>query len=67
MFIIETYSVAVLFCIVTMFCWGSWAERQNIGNSKACLPGDAPFDWAGNLDMIQVWKSRRTVSSFSRL
>lgn len=30
MFIIESYSTAVLFCIVTMFCWGSWANTQKL-------------------------------------
>jgi glucose uptake protein len=30
MFIIETYTVAVLFCIVTMLCWGSWANTQKL-------------------------------------
>ncbi len=30
MFIIENYSVAVLFCIVTMLCWGSWANTQKL-------------------------------------
>ncbi len=30
MFIIENYSTAVLFCIVTMFCWGSWANTQKL-------------------------------------
>ncbi|MBK9489817.1 MAG: multidrug DMT transporter permease [Haliscomenobacter sp.] len=30
MFIIETYPVAVLFCIITMLCWGSWANTQKL-------------------------------------
>ncbi len=30
MFIIETYGTAVLFCIVTMICWGSWANTQKL-------------------------------------
>lgn len=30
MFIIQTYSTAVLFCIITMFCWGSWANTQKL-------------------------------------
>jgi glucose uptake protein len=30
MFIIESYATAVLFCIVTMFCWGSWANTQKL-------------------------------------
>lgn len=30
MFIIETYAIAVLFCVVTMFAWGSWANTQKL-------------------------------------
>ena len=30
MFIIENYSVAVIFCIITMLCWGSWANTQKL-------------------------------------
>ena len=32
MFIIENYSVAVLFCIITMLCWGSWANTQKLAS-----------------------------------
>ena len=30
MFIIQSYGTAVLFCIVTMLCWGSWANTQKL-------------------------------------
>ncbi|MFS4418723.1 GRP family sugar transporter [Maribacter sp. 2307ULW6-5] len=30
MFIIDSYQTAVLFCIITMFCWGSWANTQKL-------------------------------------
>jgi len=30
MFILETYSTAVIFCIITMLCWGSWANTQKL-------------------------------------
>ena len=30
MFIISTYPVAVIFCVITMICWGSWANTQKI-------------------------------------
>jgi glucose uptake protein len=30
MFIIENYIVAVVFCIITMLCWGSWANTQKL-------------------------------------
>ena len=34
MFIIESYSVAVVFCIITMLCWGSWANTQKLAASS---------------------------------
>jgi glucose uptake protein len=30
MFIIENYSLAVVFCFITMLCWGSWANTQKL-------------------------------------
>jgi glucose uptake protein len=30
MFILESYSTAVLFCVITMICWGSWANTQKL-------------------------------------
>ncbi len=30
MFIIDTYGTAVLFCLITMLCWGSWANTQKL-------------------------------------
>ncbi|SFQ80998.1 GRP family sugar transporter [Hymenobacter arizonensis] len=30
MFIIDSYTTAVLFCGVTMLCWGSWANTQKL-------------------------------------
>lgn len=30
MFIVESYGLAVLFCVVTMLCWGSWANTQKL-------------------------------------
>lgn len=33
MFIIETYPLAVFFCIITMLCWGSWANTQKLAAS----------------------------------
>jgi glucose uptake protein len=30
MFIVESYTTAVLFCIITMLCWGSWANTQKL-------------------------------------
>ena len=34
MFIIDNYPLAVLFCIVTMLCWGSWANTQKLASQK---------------------------------
>lgn len=30
MFIVESYTLAILFCIITMLCWGSWANTQKL-------------------------------------
>src|SRR5258705_7465618 len=30
MFILENYSTAIVFCIITMLCWGSWANTQKL-------------------------------------
>ena len=30
MFIIENYSTAIFFCVITMLCWGSWANTQKL-------------------------------------
>ena len=30
MFIVSNYSLAVVFCIITMFCWGSWGNTQKL-------------------------------------
>ncbi|HUL15770.1 MAG TPA: hypothetical protein VLV88_07220 [Terriglobales bacterium] len=30
MFVLQSYSWAVVFCIITMFCWGSWANTQKL-------------------------------------
>src|ERR1700712_60763 len=30
MFILQSYSTAVIFCVITMLCWGSWANTQKL-------------------------------------
>ncbi len=30
MFIIDSYSLAIVFCFITMLCWGSWANTQKL-------------------------------------
>jgi glucose uptake protein len=32
MFIVENYQLAVLLCIITMICWGSWANTQKLAS-----------------------------------
>lgn len=34
MFILHSYSSAVIFCIITMLCWGSWANAQKLSHKK---------------------------------
>lgn len=34
MYIVPTYTIAVLFCVVTMLCWGSWANTQKLAEGK---------------------------------
>ena len=32
MYILQTYSSAVFFCVITMVCWGSWANTQKFSS-----------------------------------
>ncbi|TDB67439.1 GRP family sugar transporter [Arundinibacter roseus] len=34
MFTIDTYSTAIIFCLITMLCWGSWANTQKLTSSS---------------------------------
>src|SRR5208282_796633 len=34
MFIVESYPLAVAMCIVTMLCWGSWANTQKLASKE---------------------------------
>lgn len=34
MFIISSYTTAILFCIITMLCWGSWANTQKLASKN---------------------------------
>ncbi len=34
MYIISNYPLAVFFCIITMLCWGSWANTQKMASKK---------------------------------
>ena len=34
MFIVETQTIAVLLCCITMLCWGSWANTQKLASKE---------------------------------
>jgi glucose uptake protein len=34
MFIVESYSLAVVLCFITMLCWGSWANTQKLASKE---------------------------------
>jgi glucose uptake protein len=33
-FVLKSYAVAVFFCVVTMLCWGSWANTQKLAGER---------------------------------
>lgn len=49
MFIIDSYTVAVLFCFVTMLCWGSWANTQKLASKEWSFP---LFYWDYTLGVV---------------
>lgn len=34
MFLVESYPIAVVMCLVTMLCWGSWANMQKLASKE---------------------------------
>ncbi|MEO0974026.1 MAG: multidrug DMT transporter permease [Pseudomonadota bacterium] len=34
MLIVESYAIAVAMCVITMLCWGSWANTQKLASSE---------------------------------
>ena len=34
MFVVESYPVAVVMCVITMLCWGSWANTQKLASKE---------------------------------
>ncbi|MEN8202744.1 MAG: GRP family sugar transporter [Bacteroidota bacterium] len=34
MVVIQSYFIAVLMCVITMLCWGSWANTQKLASKK---------------------------------
>ena len=49
MYIVDSYTVAVLLCIVTMMCWGSWANTQKLAYKEWSFP---LFYWDYTLGVI---------------
>ena len=34
MFVVQSYPVAVVLCVITMLCWGSWANTQKLATKE---------------------------------
>lgn len=34
MFVVESYALAVVMCVITMLCWGSWANTQKLASKE---------------------------------
>ncbi len=34
MFVLQSYAVAIVFCVITMLCWGSWANTQKLAGKR---------------------------------
>ena len=34
MFVVQSYSLAVFMCLITMLCWGSWANTQKLASKE---------------------------------
>ncbi len=49
MFIVNSYPVAVLFCFITMLCWGSWANSSKCTTTKWQFP---LFYWDYSIGLI---------------
>lgn len=51
MFVVENYQLAVFLCVITMLCWGSWANTQKLASKKWGFP---LFYWDYTLGVILV-------------
>jgi glucose uptake protein len=38
MFIVDNYLQAIVFCVITMICWGSWANTQKLSSKSWGFP-----------------------------
>ena len=34
MFIVNSYTLAIIFCFITMICWGSWGNTQKLASKN---------------------------------
>ena len=34
MYIVNSYTLAVVFCFITMICWGSWGNTQKLASKN---------------------------------
>ena len=51
MYIINFYPLAVLLCVVTMLCWGSWANTQKLASKEWSFP---LFYWDYTIGVIML-------------
>jgi len=49
MFIIDSYTLAVVFCFITMLCWGSWAVTSKTATGRWQFP---LFYWDYSLGLV---------------
>lgn len=49
MYLVESYPIAVLLCVITMLCWGSWANTQKLASKEWGFP---LFYWDYTLGVI---------------
>lgn len=51
MFIIDNYLLSVIFCVITMLCWGSWANTQKLASKSWGFP---LFYWDYTLGILLI-------------
>lgn len=49
MYIIDSYPIAIVLCVITMLCWGSWANTQKLASKDWAFP---LFYWDYTLGLI---------------
>lgn len=49
MYIVQSYPIAVILCVITMLCWGSWANTQKLASKEWAFP---LFYWDYTLGVI---------------